>query len=233
MYEFTCVTGYWNVKNKHDNKFIEWFNKTLKINCTYVIFGDKLSIELMKFYRQDLPSIYIELDITEFHTYKYKNKMISHPIHCPSIELNLIWNEKIFLIKKAYEMNPFNSNFFCWVDAGICIYRDKYPPSKLFPNPRKIINLPINKFIYSSSSSYDEKLVRNNNYYHHISGTTYILHKNIIPYFTKLYDTYLTKLVDKNNIWTEQVILTHIYKDNKKLFHKLCSGYGTVFDVLK
>lgn len=232
MYKLTCVTGYWNVKNKHDNKFNTWFKNTLKINCPYIVFGDKNTLEIIKLYRKNYPTVYIEQDIIDFNTYKYKDRMITYPIHCPSVELNLIWNEKIFLIKKAFELNPFLSDYFCWVDAGICIYRDIQPPDTPFPNIGKLSILPTNKFIYSASNTYNSLLVTPSNYYHHISGT-YILHKNIISDFANLYDEYLNKLVDKNNIWTDQVILTHIYKDNTHLFHKLCDGYGTIFTVLK
>jgi len=28
------------------------------------------------------------------------------------------------------------------------------------------------------------------------------------------------------------VILTHIYKDHKELFYKLCDGYGTIIEKL-
>jgi len=38
-------------------------------------------------------------DIPEFMTYKYKDNMITDSVHCPSIELNLISNEKIFMIQ--------------------------------------------------------------------------------------------------------------------------------------
>ena len=68
---------------------------TLKINCPYVFFGDKNTIKLVKQFRQELQTYYIEYEIKDFYMYKYKNKMITHKIHCPSIELNLIWNEKI------------------------------------------------------------------------------------------------------------------------------------------
>lgn len=232
MYKLTCVTGYWNVKNKHDNKFNDWFEKTLKINSPYIVFGDIKTLELIKTYRENIPTVYIEHNITDFNTYKYKDRMITHPIHCPSIELNLIWNEKIFLIKKALELNPFLSEFFCWIDAGICIYRNTVPPSTPFPNIEKLSRLPTNKFIYSSSEPYNDFFVKTHKYHHHISGTTYILHKNIIDTFANLYDIYLDKLVDKNNIWTDQVILTHIYRDNKSLFYKLCDGYGQIFITL-
>ena len=169
--------------------------------------------------------MYIELNIEEFVTYPYKDKMITDSYHCPSVELNLVWNEKIFLIQKALDLNPFQSDFFCWVDAGICIYRNKVPPSIPFPNINKLNELPTNKFIYSSYSPYIEPNIQNKHLDHHISGT-YILHKNIIPYFVNLYHEYFTSLVDENNIWTDQVILTYIFKNHPYLFYKLCDGYG-------
>jgi len=226
-YNMTCVSGFWKVDNKHGDQYTDWFQNSLKINSPYVFFSDKEGIEIIKKYRQNFPTIYIECDIQDFHTYKYKDRMKTHPIHCPSVELNLIWNEKIFLMKKAAELNPFFSDFFCWVDAGICTYRDCAPPTIPFPNADKLIHLPKDKFIYSSSYRYREIDVRIDNYYHHVSGT-YILHKNIINDFTKIYDNYLDKMLDNNNIWTDQVVLTHIFKDNKHLFYQLCSGYGEI-----
>jgi hypothetical protein len=227
----TCVSAYWVVDNKHGTKYNNWFKNTLRINCPYVFFSDKETIELIKKYREGLPTYFVEYNISDFNTYKYKDKIKTDSLHCPSVELNLIWNEKIFLIKKAFDLNPFFTDFFCWVDAGICTYRESKCPTIPFPNINKLNSLPKDKFIYSSSDPYREELVNKNNYYHHISGT-FILHKNIINKFTDLYEDYLEKLIDKNNIWTEQVILTHIFKDNKNLFYKLCSGYGEIFSVM-
>ncbi len=55
-----------------------------------------------------------------------------------------------------------------------------------------------------------------------------MLHKNIIPHFTELYYDYFDNLICKNNIWTDQVVLTHIYKDKAELFHQLGFGYESV-----
>ena len=43
-----------------------------------------------------------------------------------------------------------------------------------------------------------------------------------------LYKIYLDKLVDKNNIWTDQVILTYMFKDHSDMFLCLCDGYGEI-----
>ncbi len=226
----TCVSSYFPVKNKHDDNYLKWFENTLSINCPYVFFTNKQTIEIIKKFRKDLPTYYIIREIEDFFTYKYKNNMITHTIHCPSVELNLIWNEKIFMIQKACEINPFNSEWFKWVDAGICTYRDNSPPNIPFPNVNKLNKLPIDKFIYSSSNEYYDYLVKNDNYYHHISGT-YLIHKSLINTFVDIYKMFLER-IDKNNIWTDQVLLTHIYKDYPELFFKLCDGYGEIIKYL-
>jgi len=228
----TCVTGYWYVKNKHDEEsFIKWFETSLKVNNPYVVFSNKEGIEIIKKYRKDIPTYYIELNIEDFYMQKYKDKMTTDNFHCPSIELNMIWNEKILLLQKAYKLNPFNSDFFCWIDAGICIYRNRKPPSKPF-NVDKINKLPTDKIIYSSSQCYNEELVSTSKPYHHISGTSYIIHKNIIDKSVDLYIEYCNNCIAKNNIWTDQVIWTHIYKDNINHFYKLSDGYGSIIKEL-
>jgi len=35
-FKLTCVSGYWKIKNKHENNYDNWFKNTLKINCPYV-----------------------------------------------------------------------------------------------------------------------------------------------------------------------------------------------------
>ena len=46
----TCVSAYFPVKNKHDNKYLEWFENTLSINCPYVFFTNSKSVDIIKKY---------------------------------------------------------------------------------------------------------------------------------------------------------------------------------------
>lgn len=226
----TCVSAYFSIKSKQNHDiYKDWFKNTLAINCPYVFFTN--DVDFIKGFRKDLPTFYIECKIDDFYTYKYKDKILTHEIHCPSVELNMIWNEKIFMIKKAKDINPFNSSWFYWIDAGICVYRNSPPPIRPFPEMGKLRLIPKDKFIYSQSEPYNEGLVDIANYYHHVSGT-YLLHKNIIDSFTELYEEYLEKLMGLTNIWTDQVILTHIYKDKPEMFYKLCDGYGEICHYL-
>ena len=229
---FTCVSCYYNVKNKYnDSCYLKWFENTLAIQCPYIFFTTKENIELIKKYRKELPTYFIEYNIEDFYTYSFKEKMITHPIHCPSVELNLIWNEKIFMMEKAKELNPFQSEWFQWIDAGIFIFRDKIPPQITYPNKDKIKFLSKNKFIYCSSNYYIEKYVKPEVYYHHVSGTTFILHKNFLSKYVEIYKEFL-ELIDTNNIWTDQVINTHIYKKYPELFFHISCGYGEIVNQL-
>lgn len=228
----TCVSAFYRVKNKHDDKFFEWFKNTLSINCPYVFFTTKDNIEIIKRFRKDLPTFFIELEIKDFYTYKYGSKMVTHEVHCPSVELNMIWNEKVFMVQKASKINPFNSEWFHWIDAGICSYRTTLPPAREFPNKQIIMNMPKNKFIYSSSEYYNKHLINPTNYYHHIAGTSWLMNEEIIDKVCEIYANYMEKLVDEKNIWTDQVILSHICKDHPELFFKFCDGYGMLSVLL-
>lgn len=226
----TCVSGYWRIKNKHGNNFEKWFENTLKINCPYVFFTDEDTINIIKKHRGDLPTYYVNISIDEFYTQRFKDRMITHEAHCPSIELNLVWNEKIYLIQKALEINPFNSDFFMWMDAGMSSFRNRMPPPIPFPDVRKLNQLPKDKFIYSSSHNftYNENFKKGQYHLHHHVSGTYVLHKSIINKFVEIYTKYMEQLVDESDIWTDQVILTHIYKDKPELFFKLCDNYATI-----
>ena len=143
------------------------------------------------------------------------------------------------MIQKAYKLNPFNSEWFAWVDAGICTYRDNPPPDRVFPDETKLVLLPRDQFIYSCSNEYDSHPykvfnplnVNKYNYYHYISGT-YVIYKTMIDTFVRLYMGYLDELLDSNNLWTDQVVLTHMYKDDPNLFYKLSDVYGGVIENL-
>jgi hypothetical protein len=234
----TIVSGYWKVTGKYaTTKFENWLNNTLTINCPYVFFGNEESINIVKSIRKDLPTHYVNMEITEFYSYCFKDTVKPMPPHVPSTEVNLIWNEKINLVEKAKELDPFGSDFFMWVDAGIYQYRERKPDlTKPYPNEKKLKLLPTNKFIFSTSDfgNFEEFKVHDNNYYHYISAGCFIMHKSIVNSFAELYRKYMRKYLSQYNwINTEQKILTHIYTEHRDLFYCLSYGYGTVVTVME
>lgn len=229
----TLVSAYWNIKNKHDNKYNEWFKNTLAINCPMVFYCNNDTIDYIKQFRKDYPTHYLVHDISNFYTFKYYNNIETNPIDCPSKELNLIWNEKIFMINYATQINIFNSEYFMWYDAGHCIYRNKMPLQIPFPNINTLSKMPKNKFIFTTSDKehYDETKV--GQFYHYISGTAYLIHKSFVKDFTNIYLKYIDMCLSKKSwIYTDQVILTIMYKEHKDLFYEYGYGYGELARLL-
>jgi len=233
----TIVSGYWKFTGKYSSdKFENWLNNTLCINCPYVFFGNEESVNIAKSIRKDLPTHYVIMEISEFYSYRFKDNLQIMPPHVPSIEVNLIWNEKVNLVEKAKEIDPFGSDFFMWVDAGIYQYRERKPSIEPYPNQEKLKTLPIDKFIFSTSDfpDFEEFKVRDNNYYHYISGGCFIMHKSFVNLFAELYRKYIDKYLSQNNwVNTEQKLLTHMYTEHRDLFYCLIVGYGNVVKELE
>lgn len=231
----TIVSGFWKINNKYRDNYLFWLEKTLSINNPYVFFGTKDTIEIARNIRKDLPTHYIELDITEFETYKYKEYIVTDHVHCPSQELALVWLNKLFLIKRAIDINPFNTELFAWVDAGIYFYRDVHPPLKSFDS-EKINNLPRDRIIFSSSEYpvFIPQLVKDNHIYHYVSGN-FIISKYLIFHVCLIYDNILKEKLPLKQICysNDQVLYTIMYNMfGDSLFYKLCDGYGGVINEL-
>lgn len=231
----SVVTGFWKVGNKYGDNYFYWLRNSLKINAPYIFFGTEETIKYTKEVRKDLPTHYIEMDITELEAYKYKDYIVTDHVHCPSKELAVIWLSKLFLIRKAVDINPFNTELFAWIDAGIYMYRNLHPPLKTF-DANIISRLPTDKFIFSSSEypMFIPQLVQDNNIYHYISGN-FIISKYLIFHVCLIYKDLLEEKLPLRQLCfsNDQVFYTIMYKlFGDSLFYKLSDGYGSVVNDL-
>lgn len=230
------VSGYWEIKNKHSNKdkdniFYKWFNNTLNVDEDYYIFSDAKNLNIIKNIRENLvkdKTIYTEKNIEDFYTYKLNIKNNTHNIHVPSLELGLVWLEKLNLLYEA-SLNT-DYEYYAWIDSGLSKLRNriKKTPIKLIDNDKiKLLNK--NKFNYCSSNN-DINIPSNWEIYEHdVAGGYNIIHKTKIKFFRNLFYKYLNKCIENTNNYTcfsDQIILSKIKKDYPKHFNKLCDGYS-------
>jgi hypothetical protein len=115
----TVVSGYWRVNNKYGGhiKYDEWFKNTLRINQRYYFFCDAEDIDYIKKFRGDFETNFIPYTLDSFHCSKFfsyppGDKKWLHPTHVPSMEVSLIWHEKIHLIKLAKDADNNNQTDF-------------------------------------------------------------------------------------------------------------------------
>ena len=240
----TIVSGYWKVKNKNNNSFYEnIFKKTLPVNCPYIFFTPKNNNDLIKKYRNNSLTHFVNFTLNDFYTNKFKfSKIYIHNIHVPSIELGKIWLEKIFLLRKAKELNIYNSEWYAWNDAGNSYYRRKKHKllNKIWPNINKINILDKKKINFTISiEKYYKKLKKKDvlNGRHFVSGT-YVIHKNLIDEFCNVFEKYINIMIKKTKnkkkyvCLSDQCILTMIYIDKPELFNCIGKGYGVFIKLL-
>jgi hypothetical protein len=221
------------------NNFISIVN-----NFNLVIYTDESSKEYIDI--KNNPNIKIILKpIERFYNYKYKDYWIkNHEINTllndkSCWELNMLWSEKICFVNETIQNKYFDTEFYGWCDIGY--FRNR--PEDLntteltnWPNNEKVLMLDKNKVFYACINNNDGymnylySLVNNKNskglpqepippYQNSIAGGFFIIHKNKIDWWKKIYDTKL-KLYFKNNylVKDDQIILVDCVLSNISQF---------------
>ena len=151
----TLVTAFYPIKSKAPTEqYIEWATTFLKLKANLILFTTSEMKELFVKLREDRPIQIIELPFESLYTWeKYKDKWIQHYEMDPenfrhSPELYSIWAEKAFFVKRAIELNPYNTEYFFWCDIGA--FRDKNVPQEILNSFPTTKHLPKNRIALCS-----------------------------------------------------------------------------------
>lgn len=161
----TIVTGYFTMKSKFpQHEYKRWINNFLKLKENMVIFTDLENYDFIHKQRNAVNTYIIVTSIEDFNVYQYLSywqycKLIDIEKQIHSKELYMIWNEKPYFIQRAMASNPFNSEYFFWMDIG-CI-RD----SNMLSHIEKFSsqNIPHDRVILSRVSNCRLNPILNNN----------------------------------------------------------------------
>lgn len=157
-------------------KYIEWMDNFLSIvnNFNLVIYTDEDSSKYIN--SSENPKIKIIIKpFEEFYCYKYKDLWISNHQKNDQLnnficwELNMLWSEKIILVKETIEKKYFDTEYYGWCDIGY--FRNRTVPFKdtdtsellNWPNKDKILQFDKNKIVYgciNNNDSYLDKLTK-------------------------------------------------------------------------
>lgn len=161
----TIVTAYFfsKISKASHEIYVERMKNMLVIDNNMVIFCEKKYSELIRELRKDkLSKTYIiETHYKEFYSYKYINTFLEHynKDHEKqvghNIYLYMIWNEKPHFLKKAIEIDPFNTDYFLWVDIGC--FRKKNVDFIHWPNQIRINQIPKDKILLLEVYPFSEK----------------------------------------------------------------------------
>jgi len=222
MNELTIVTAYYEIeKSKHSKEnYFNWIKNFMTINNYMVIFVND-EIQKNKIYNLRLDYMdktkIIILPFEELYCYQfmdYWNKDYERDIEKQLHNQNLyiIWNEKTAFMKKAMDLNPFNTEFYCWSDIGMV--KDDLILSyiKTFPSS-KMLNLIDKTKVYLLNLKTFFKDIN-----HYIGGGFIMCHKDMVDIW---YDNYYSMLNEfmKKDLFAgkDQNIMNVIYDNFPKI----------------
>ena len=135
----TIVTAFFDIHRdtKGDGRSIEeylsWIEKTLQLNCNLFIVTEAKFVPFMKEKRPHYATYIHEDTLENASYYKYLPRMkeilesdaykqrIAYPnrVECVLPEYNVIQYSKFGWLEEAIRINPFQTDTFYWMDAGI------------------------------------------------------------------------------------------------------------------
>lgn len=155
----TFSSCFYILKSKFDKStYIKWMNNFISIvNEFYlVIYTDESSVKYIDIKNNPRIKIIIK-PLDQFYTYKYKELWIKNHENNDLLndrinwEVNMLWNEKIWLTNETCKNNYFNTDYYGWCDIGYFRNRDNdINSSKLMKwgNKSKIEKINKNTVLY-------------------------------------------------------------------------------------
>jgi len=249
--EVTMVTCFFDINRdtKGDGRTVDeykqWIKKTLQLNCNLYIVTEA---KFYDFFKDNRPSQYptyikiIEFNDLYYNKYydriktilesdSYKNK-IAYPnrVECKLPEYNIIQYSKFHCLQMAIDENPFGSNSFFWMDAGISRFFLDVDISKPYPGNLSFLKENENKFLIQNRSDLhkyviDEKFIWGAD--NLVCGTLFGGNSKVIQEISRLVEeTFINVMLNHNNANNEQLTLALVWKSTPHLFHLLNNTYN-------
>lgn len=231
----TVITALYNIQRetKGDKRkwsdYLTWFEQTLKLQMPMCIFTSPDLEPFIKTYRpphlktkivtdQPIPYAYLEHTIKTILDSEQYKKLITHPtrVECILPMYNVIQYSKFKWLKQIASENPFQTDYFFWMDAGISRFIDTN--ATLHPT----IQLPPNKLTIQKNHLYDiypitEKYLWDSQCL--LCGTIFGGDAESIHTMESIIHDALIKGLENNWSNNEQILLAYMSKINPDLFN--------------
>ena len=229
----TMVTAFFDIHRdtKGDgrtvNEYMQWIEKTLQLNCNLFIVTEAKFVPFMKEKRPHYPMYILEDTLENASYYKYLPHMkeilesdafkqrIAYPqrVECVLPEYNVIQYSKFGWLEEAMRVNPFHTEHFFWMDAGISRFFLDVDVS--LPYPRMI---PSDKFIIQKRFDLDTFCMDIWKADNVLKGTMFGGRKESVLAVSTKVEEMFQSMLSQGNVNNEQIALAMVYHANKDLF---------------
>jgi hypothetical protein len=247
----TLVTALYNIdrKGKGDGRtfdeYLSWFSETLKVKSPMVIFVEEALEDFVKEHRKNLPTKIITQSLEEVPYYhlndsirqilgdkQYKEKIgVPSRIECKMSLYNVIIFSKFPWVKRVIEENPFQTEYFMWMDAGLSRFFGPHQVdiNQLYPSEDAIESLLDNKdsVLIQATMSFYPDLVNAKEYTDEYfwDARSWVMAglwgggSEVLSKFCDLVDDVLQeKMIKRGVINNEQIAMAYVYKMNSDMF---------------
>ncbi len=242
------------------DQYLKWFDVTLKLRVPMLLFITEDLQEFVDERRGDLPTKTVHIkpeDIPYYHLKEpiqnildsddFKNN-ISDPerIECKQAMYSVIQYSKFPWLKIATELDPYDSDFFFWLDAGGSRFFGIYDLKKEYPSEEAVKSLEEmgesflvqqNTEFYPDLSDAEELgldyLYDNRSY---VLGSMFGGHKNSVPKICDMVeDIFVNEMINKGNVNNEQIALGYLikkYPDEFSTYERTNGKHMALFEEL-
>ena len=247
----TFSTCFYVLKSKFPiETYLKWINNLLSIvkQFNLVIYTNKESfIYLLRLIEPTNKKIKIIVKpLSKFYTYKYKDYWIKNHeksnmgLHkVIDWQLNMLWNEKVFLVNETIKNGYFKTLYYGWCDIGY--FRNRHNDLHTdyltsWPNPIKLLQFSKQDLIHYACVNDDLIELTNDIKSHYnnalktpptekynntsFAGGFFILSPSMSDYYAKIYESKLDYYFSNNFfIKDDQTIIQDIILTNPHLFY--------------
>ena len=263
MSKVTIVSALFNIDRVDGRKwheYMEWFETFLELKAPMILFTTEDIAEFIKEKRGELPTNIVLQTIEEMPYHHLKDEIqdildsdqykesISDPdrIECKQAMYSVIQYSKFPWLKIATELDPYDSDFFFWLDAGGSRFFGLYDLKKEYPSEEAVKSLEEmgesflvqqNTEFYPDLSDAEELdldyLYDNRSY---VLGSMFGGHKNVVPKICDMVeDIFINEMINKGNVNNEQIALGYLikkYPDEFSTYERTNGKHMALFEEL-
>jgi hypothetical protein len=237
----TVITALYDINRENEgdgrriDEYFEWLQKTLSLNTRFVIFIQDLLLPRLESILKCIKNEYVTVFATKLEDipyYKYKQSMdyilssesyktkITAPtrIECKLSLYNIIQYSKLEWLNQIIHKNPYNSEYFFWMDAGCSRFFENVDINISWPNEKKLLS---NKIVIQGRNdlySYNNWDNLHLDAVNLLCGTCFGGHKDNITWLASKIQDIFEHLLSINIVNNEQIALALIWKKHPEKF---------------
>lgn len=251
--DITFCTFYFDIDRKNwqtftvsNDMYMHWFANLLTLDINLYILTEKKFVEkVIAMRRKTDPelkkTIIKETTVEELPAYKLYNErleklmpseefqQIVHHKHVPEMSkplYNVLMFNKVHYLQQVLEENPFNTEYFSWVDAGFIRGADEVKNIKKWPDQSKL-KLQKDKIRFFCINDQIERHMTDIKWHvmsqmRLLKGTIFFLYKDLIPFLREEFDFRVNQVLNQNYIGSDE-----------KIFDICCLNNLDKFDLYK